>query len=553
MINRAPTSAPLRSLIFHLSDIELQVQSVGWHSDKQTTTYHTLLIVTAGTGCLHMDSHIVPFTADKCYLLSPNRSIQIENGHDKALRFFQISFTAISNLNQQPEIYVENIFADRFEMIAYPFSRLIRLTEEIYAERSYESDIESFKQQLRFQELLGFIIEHNLPSDSLFNSTQSVESTIHYLQNNYTHNITVKQLAQLANMPHWQFTPIFQELTGKRPLDFLTELRINRSKELLIDSNAPLREIAHQVGFTDEYYFNRRFRHTTGVTPKQYARYKRNKTKVRDWTGHDVEIPAQPQRIIFFGETFGDLLALGIEAIGGGVFWIDHSAFKDRVKNVEDVGDPINPNILKALKPDLIIFANADERQYSKISKIAPTVTFNTFAPLEQRMNALGHLLGRKHEVEKWLDVYNTKAALAWKKLQTHINHGETASVFIFDHGERLFVMGASGLSSALYHPFGFQPVDRIQEIIDSGDGFMEISAELLPEYAGDRIFMLLPQKKDSKEAMEELMRSALWRSLPAVQKGRVYVVEAAKWNSGDAFTRELLLEALPRLMGKIS
>ena len=72
-------------------------------------------------------------------------------------------------------------------------------------------------------------------------------------------NITVKQLAQLAHVAPWKYTTIFQELTGKKPLDFLTELRINHSKELLTHTNSPLRDIASQVGFSDEYYFNRRF------------------------------------------------------------------------------------------------------------------------------------------------------------------------------------------------------------------------------------------------------------------------------------------------------
>ncbi|WP_259391830.1 hypothetical protein [Paenibacillus thiaminolyticus] len=51
---------------------------------------------------------------------------------------------------------------------------------------------------------------------------------------------------------------------------------------------------------------------------------------------------------------------------------------------------------------------------------------------------------------------------------------------------------------------------------------------------------------------MDCMMRSPLWHSLPAVRSGRVHLVDAVKWNYADALTRELLLDALPRLMGKI-
>lgn len=551
MSQQTPASTPLRSLLFHMLDIEFIARPIDWNAEEHTFTSdtHSLFLFTKGMGSLHIDDSTCHFTADKCYMISPGRSLLIENEYGTAISFYRITFSAIQIGENQHVSYIGNILSDRYEMTAYPFSRLIRQTEELYASRQISCDIDSFKQHIRFQELLAFLIEHNLHSDHSFNSTQSVESTVQYIQNNYTHNITVKKLAHLANVSYWQYTPIFQELTGKKPLDYLTELRINRSKELLIHSNDTLREIAHRVGFSDEYYFNRRFRQTTGVTPKQYARYMRNKTQVRDWTGHDVEIPAQPKRIIYYGETFGDLIALGVEVVGGGVTCLDHSLLKDRVKDVQDIGHPINPERLMALKPDLIIFACADERQYNRISKIAPTVTFNSFAPLDQRLLTLGHMLGRKQEADKWLDIFNAKADVTWKQLQSAIVPGETASVFIYDHGNRLFVMGTSGFSSALYHPFGFQPVDKIQEVLDAGEGFIEIPAAGLPAYAGDRIFMLVPERDDSRKAMEEMMSSSLWHSLPAVQNDRVYVIEAEKWNFGDALTREKLLDVLPDLL----
>ena len=138
-----------------------------------------------------------------------------------------------------------------------------------------------------------------------------------------------------------------------------------------------------------------------------------------------------------------------------------------------------------------------------------------------------------------------------WQQLQPYIKRGETASVFIFDHGDRLFVMGTIGISSALYHPFGFRPVDKIQEVLDAGQGFSEISTALLPAYAGDRVFMILHDQPDSSQAANELMSSPLWQNLPAVQQGHVYLIEAAMWNLNDALTKEKLLDVLPMLLRK--
>lgn len=101
--------------------------------------------------------------------------------------------------------------------------------------------MESFRRQLHFQELLRFLFEQNCRSEHAQNPAQSVEDTIGYLQSNYGEPITVRQLAEMARLPQWQYTALFQELTGKKPLDYVTELRINSSKQFLIASQDPLR------------------------------------------------------------------------------------------------------------------------------------------------------------------------------------------------------------------------------------------------------------------------------------------------------------------------
>ena len=552
MTEDAHASAPLRSLLFHLSNIELIVRPVGWTGGIHTENNHSLIIFTSGSGSLAVDERPFHFSADKCYLLAPGSTARISNGYDNAVRFYRLAFAAIRAGLSRHTDYTGFLVPDRYALAAYPFSRLIRTVDELYAGRLHRSDLESFRRQLRFQELLHFLFEQNCRSEHAPNPAQSVENTIGYLQSNYEEPITVRQLAEMAGLPQWQYTALFQELTGKKPLDYVTELRINSSKQLLIASQDPLREIARQVGFSDEYYFNRRFRQTTGVTPRQYARSMRSRKRVRDWTGHEVEIPARPERIFYYGETLGDLLALGVDAIGAHNRFNNHSLFQDRLISVADVGHPINPDKVMGLNPDLIIFANADERQYGRISKIAPTVTFNSFAPLEHRLHTLGSWLGKQSEADEWLRVYHARAAASWQRLGPLLTPGETASVFIYEHGRRLFVMGMAGFSSALYHPSGFRPAKPIQQMLDGGTGFEEIAEPDLPAYAGDRIFMLIPENPESKAAMERMMRSPLWHSLPAARSGRVHLVDAVKWNYADALTRELLLDALPRLMGKI-
>ncbi|WP_254450416.1 helix-turn-helix domain-containing protein [Cohnella herbarum] len=474
----------ISSMMFRITDIERVEHSAAWHPDTYEADRYTLLIVVKGKGGLLQGRELTKLAADKCYWLNPGEPFRIVNECD-AIQYYRLSFTAIQMNSSGYEKYAGEIVPDRSELAAYPFTRLMRLTELLCESRQSRSEVENFSFQAKFNELLAFLFEHNLRTEHPSNPIQSVELTIKYIHSHYMHPITVKQLAEIAQVAQWQYSTIFQELTGKKPLDYLTDLRIGHAKEWLFQSTEPLREIARRVGFSDEYYFNRRFRQSTGMTPRQYSESIRGKIRVKDWTGHEVDIPESPKRIIYHGETLGDLSALGIQVIGTSERFKNGYSQEQDEYNIHDVGLPIDPNKALALKPDLIIFASADENQYSALSKIAPTVTFNTFAPLDHRLNTLGRLLGREREAELWLSSFNAKVTDMWNRLRPVIKEGRTASVFIYEHGEHLFVMGNSGLSSALYHPYGFQAANRIQDIVEAGVGFAEISPDALPEYAG--------------------------------------------------------------------
>lgn len=272
----------------------------------------------------------------------------------------------------------------------------------------------------------------------------------------------------------------------------------------------------------------------------------------KDYLNHEVEIPVEPKRVIYHGEGYGDIVALDAQTVGAGFSWITDYAWEKEVQNVEDVGFPINIEKTLELKPDLIIVATSDEKIYEQLSKVAPTIVFDTFAPIEQRLTELGDILNKKEEVEKWLSNYNTKAETMWKSLVDEgvLKENETASVLTYYPGDRLFVMARAGLSQVLYDSNVLKPGEKIQQILDEETGFAEISTELLPEYAGDRIFILTPVPDEAKQSTKEMMESPIWKGLPAVKNGHVYTIDIRKADS-DASTREWLLTELPNMLKK--
>ncbi|RXZ82526.1 helix-turn-helix domain-containing protein [Paenibacillaceae bacterium] len=549
MVNQAAAVPELRSLLFQFSVVQKLHITAEWVSEEQCRDEYTLLIIAAGDCHLFVNEELITALEHSCYVLPPGSSWYISNLSSKEISLHFIAFIIIHTQLEQQVRFKEPLLPTNHSWIIYPFSRCSKLIEAMLSGGENTAGLEWFKQHLLFQELIGMLLEHNWPSDKSAGDMRSVEATARYIDSHYTKPITVKQLAALAGMPAWKYTSMFKDFTGKIPLDYLNQVRIDRSKEWLLASAAPLREIARKAGFTDEYYYSRRFRQFTGMTPRQYVHSMKQSLLVKDCTGHEVLIPSEPRRIIYYGETLGDLLILGAHPIGGNVHGLKNTWMQEELLRIVDIGIPFNREKAAGLEPDLIIYSNSDEEQYEQLVKIAPTLTYDPYGPLNKRLLMLGQWLGKQGEAERWLASYESKTMTMWQQLQDIIRPGETATVFVYHRGRRLFVMGTMGLPELLFHPSGFRPVPLVQQMIEAGEAYKEISEADITKYAGDRLFVMLPNTRQSRLATVELIHSNRWEGLPAVKNGQVYVLEEDQWNLTDAYTRDIQISKLPELL----
>ena len=75
-------------------------------------------------------------------------------------------------------------------------------------------------------------------------------------------------------MPTARLSLAFKDIMRMSPLEYLTLLRVERSKALLSESDRSIKDIAAAVGYYDSSSFIRRFKQMTGITPLQYRRSK---------------------------------------------------------------------------------------------------------------------------------------------------------------------------------------------------------------------------------------------------------------------------------------
>ncbi len=92
---------------------------------------------------------------------------------------------------------------------------------------------------------------------------------LRYIEQNYCRNITLEDVAAHLNLTANYLSRVLKKQTNQNFSDFLTERRIHKAKELLLQ-NLSIKEITYQVGFNSQNYFTKIFKKMVGVTPSEY-------------------------------------------------------------------------------------------------------------------------------------------------------------------------------------------------------------------------------------------------------------------------------------------
>lgn len=97
-----------------------------------------------------------------------------------------------------------------------------------------------------------------------------LKPAIEYMQYNYSEPLTLADIAKTAHLSVSRLGHLFREQMGITVVDYLTHLRINHAKRLLLSTEHNCTRIGYDVGYNNQSYFTRVFKQITGVTPRQF-------------------------------------------------------------------------------------------------------------------------------------------------------------------------------------------------------------------------------------------------------------------------------------------
>lgn len=99
-----------------------------------------------------------------------------------------------------------------------------------------------------------------------------IRKSVDYIQANYQHSdISIEEAAKLSGISEGHFRRLFKSLYQISPIKYVSLLRIERAKELLIHEDLfTITSIAEMCGYSDIFYFCKAFKREMGITPNEY-------------------------------------------------------------------------------------------------------------------------------------------------------------------------------------------------------------------------------------------------------------------------------------------
>lgn len=147
-------------------------------------------------------------------------------------------------------------------------------------ENMFESALEHYNSTLSGSEMIchgilsqiiGMLMNNQNLKRITSNKAKKIEKSMKYMEENFCDpDFRISCLGEFSDMSNKQFRRLFAELYDKNPHRFLTELRLNKAKTMLLNTSAQISEVAVECGFSDLYSFSHSFKKYFGFSPKVY-------------------------------------------------------------------------------------------------------------------------------------------------------------------------------------------------------------------------------------------------------------------------------------------
>ena len=259
--------------------------SMNWHERLE------LFVPVEGKGKFRMGDRVVPFSAGDVLVVdvrSMHGVLEFAGGHPRGIVITFLPELVCSVTSADCDSQYLTPFYCQTESVEPALRRPDRFSAPVHTAlrkllACYFGESEAMHREagckvylLEVLYLLSLHFGHSAESLAVYQQqrllTERFRHLHEWLAEHYAEKITVAEAASRCAMSESQFMKAFKKATNTTFIRYVTQIRLNQSLRLLRESALPISEIAARLGFSDQSYFDRRFKERFGETPIECRR-----------------------------------------------------------------------------------------------------------------------------------------------------------------------------------------------------------------------------------------------------------------------------------------
>lgn len=240
---------------------------------KRTLQHHELILITKGKGTITIENKVYQVKEGMLFYLCPNITHSIETDINDPICCFTVHFSySYVDFNGED-------WSIKKEVEVLPFQPMKELRDYYIIENLFEKMVDcwmdklpgyEFMSKVFLQQLLIEIYQNIKKKNHDYSASLKVENIIKYMNENINNKLTLTELSEIVQLSPTYLSRIFKETTGYSLIEYFNKMKIDKSKEMIIEGDKKIKEISRLLGFNDEFYFSRIFKKYEGVSPSEF-------------------------------------------------------------------------------------------------------------------------------------------------------------------------------------------------------------------------------------------------------------------------------------------
>lgn len=208
----------------------------------------------AGRGYYTAAGQTYTVTAGQVFIVHPHETVYYEPDHADPWHYCWVEFATRLDI---PRLKTEYVLDAHY---AEHIFRALSATDELMFGREYYVS----------GKILEFLSTLARPGVEASRKT-FVDRAVMYIRKNYTHAITIEELAEYLGVSHSYLSTMFRRQMGVSPHQYLMDVRLENAAALMAEHGYSVSEAALSAGYGNVYNFSKMFKKKYGVSPRQYT------------------------------------------------------------------------------------------------------------------------------------------------------------------------------------------------------------------------------------------------------------------------------------------